>query len=86
MVPVGSVFAAILLERKVLTLNALLLLGGALQTIGIALFVILASEGGKVARQYGFQVVVGTGIGFVTTATFLLVPIKMEKRDLGTLT
>lgn len=85
MVPVGSIFAAILLDKKIVTLNALLLIGGVLETIGVALYAKLTSDISQIARQYGFQIVIGTGLGFVSTATFLLVPTKMEKRDLGML-
>ena len=83
MVPIGSVFAAVLLDKKLLTPNALLLIGGILQTIGVTLFSTLASATNNLGPQYGFQVIVGLGLGFVTTATFLLVPIKMERQDLG---
>lgn len=83
MTPVGSVCSAILLDKKLVTPNALLLIGGALQTIGVALFATLTTSRETLPQQYGFQILIGTGIGFVSTATFLLVPIKMEKRDLG---
>ncbi|KAF2448053.1 MFS general substrate transporter [Karstenula rhodostoma CBS 690.94] len=83
MVPVGSAFSAVFLDKKLLTLNALLLIGGSLQTIGVVLLATLVSNIGNLGPQYGFEVIVGTGLGFVTTATFLLVPMKMEKRDLA---
>jgi hypothetical protein len=83
MTPVGSVFSALLLNKKHVTPNALLLMGGALQTIGVTLLAKLTEGRDTLPRQYGFQILIGTGIGFVTTAAFLLVPIKMEKRDLG---
>ena len=83
MVPIGSILAAVLLEKKVLKPNALLLVGGILQTVGVSLLSTLASATESLGPQYGFQVIVGTGLGFVTTATFLLVPMKMERRDLG---
>ncbi|KAK7186533.1 hypothetical protein DPSP01_002037 [Paraphaeosphaeria sporulosa] len=83
MVPVGSIFAAVLLDRKLLSPNALLLTGGTLQTIGVTLFATLASDTDNLGPQYGYQVIVGIGLGFVTTATFLLVPMKMERRDLA---
>ncbi|OAG12507.1 MFS general substrate transporter [Paraphaeosphaeria sporulosa] len=83
MVPVGSIFAAVLLDRKLLSPNALLLTGGTLQTIGVTLFATLASDTDKLGPQYGYQVIVGIGLGFVTTATFLLIPMKMERRDLA---
>jgi hypothetical protein len=82
-VPIGSVFAAVLLDKRLLTPNPILLIGGALQTVGVTLFATLASATDSLGPQYGFQVIVGIGLGFVTTATFLLVPMKMERRDLG---
>jgi hypothetical protein len=83
LVPVGSGFAAMLLAKDILTPNTLLLIGGSLQTIGVALLATIASDTSKLGSQYGFQVITGIGLGFVATVTFLLVPIKMEKRDLG---
>jgi hypothetical protein len=83
MTPLGSVFSAILLVKKLVTTNVLLLIGGALQTIGVVLLATLKIDRKISPEQYGYQILIGTGIGFVSTATFLLVPIKMEKRDLG---
>ncbi|KAF2825549.1 MFS general substrate transporter [Ophiobolus disseminans] len=83
MTPVGSIWAALLLDRKLVTPNALLLVGGALQTIGVTLFATLTAGRETLPRQYGFQVLIGIGIGFVSTATFLLGPLKMEERDLA---
>jgi ABC-type enterobactin transport system permease subunit len=86
MVPVGSVVSAVLLDRKIVSINLLLCVGGALQTVGVALFANLSSSAGNLGRQYGFQIIIGIGLGCVSTATFLLVPIKLEKRDLGKFT
>jgi len=83
MTPVGSVLSALLLDKKLLTPNTLLLMGGALETSGVVLLATTIVGRDTLSQQYGFQVLVGTGVGFVSTATFLLVPIKMEKRDLG---
>lgn len=83
MVPVASALSAVLLDKKILSVNLLLLIGGVLQTSGVALFAVLTSSTDTMARQYGFQVIIGIGLGMVSTATFLLVPTKLEKRDLG---
>lgn len=83
MTPIGSIIAAVLLDKELVSLNVLLLIGGALETAGVTPFATLTSGNHTLAQQYVFQIVIGTGIGFISTATFLLVPIKMERRDVG---
>ncbi|PVI03994.1 hypothetical protein DM02DRAFT_652014 [Periconia macrospinosa] len=50
---------------------------------GSKIFAVLTSSTDIMARQYGFQVIIGICLGMVSTATFLLVPTKLEKRDLA---
>lgn len=58
--------------------------GTILEVIGVTLTSRLDGSPHIVPSQYGYQILIGVGSGFVTTAAVLLIPSVLENRDLGT--
>lgn len=84
-VPVGSSFAAVLMGKPKIPPCWIIMAGAVLQIIGLVLLVEFSNTEKVEAKQYGFQILVGTGVGFLNSALTLLVPYSMEKQDLGKL-
>lgn len=82
-VPAGSSIAAALMGKLKIPPCFIILAGAALQLVGAILLSDIPTDTVIHPRQYGFQILLGTGIGFVACGLILLVPFAMEKRDLG---
>ena len=83
-VPVSSAVAAVLMGRLKIPPCWIVLFGSILQVAGTVLLAQLDDYHEIRPSQYGFQIIAGTGVGFVNAALTLLVPYVMDKRDLGT--
>ncbi|KAF2256481.1 MFS general substrate transporter [Trematosphaeria pertusa] len=82
-VPAGSSIAAALMGKLKIPPCFIILAGAALQLVGAILLSDIPTDTVIHPRQYGFQILLGTGIGFVACGLILLVPFAMEKRDLA---
>jgi hypothetical protein len=60
-------------------------IGSALEVIGTALLSRASSDYDVKVSQYGFQILVGTGVGFIVSAVMFLIPTAVEQRDYGML-
>ncbi|OTB15832.1 hypothetical protein K445DRAFT_300593 [Daldinia sp. EC12] len=85
-VPVGSGLTGILLGRLRIRPVIVIAFGAILQIVGAALLARSSAEYNVHPSQYGFQVIIGIGLGFVMPALIYLLPYTMEKRDLATAT
>lgn len=62
----------------------LLMVGTAIQTVGVALLSTLPTTGREVARsEYGFEFLMGLGSGLNMGTLVLLAPLVVDKKDLG---
>ena len=80
--PVGSAIAATLMKRKISPIY-ILAAGGVFQTIGLSLLSTLTSSKQISPAQYGYQILVGIGVGLNIATISLMTPPLLEKRDLG---
>ncbi|KAI1804893.1 MFS general substrate transporter [Daldinia bambusicola] len=85
-VPVGSGLTGILLGKLRIRPFLVIGFGAILQVVGAALLSRSSTEYDVHSSQYGFQVIIGIGLGFVMPALIYLLPYTMEKRDLATAT
>ncbi|ORX97750.1 MFS multidrug transporter-like protein [Clohesyomyces aquaticus] len=83
-VPAGSSLAAGLMGKLRIPPCWVVLGGAILQITGLVLLSEMSDWRTINSSQYGFQILAGTGVGFVNAALTLLVPYAMEKRDLAT--
>lgn len=84
-VPSGSMFAALLMGRIKIPPCFVVLAGAVLQVVGAILLSRIPSDLQIRREQYGYQAILGLGIGFVACGLIMLVPFVMEQQDLGTL-
>jgi len=82
-IPIGSSLAAALMGKPKIPACWVISIGVILQIVGIVLLSRISTATHIDQSQYGFQILVGTGIGFQNAALTLLVPYVMDKRDLG---
>ncbi|KAF1966753.1 MFS general substrate transporter [Bimuria novae-zelandiae CBS 107.79] len=83
LVPSSSTFAAALMGKLQIPPSFIILAGSVLQLIGAVLFSRVPSNSDIHPDQYGYQVILGVGVGFVMCGLILLVPFVMEERDLS---
>ncbi|KAF2438547.1 MFS multidrug transporter-like protein [Karstenula rhodostoma CBS 690.94] len=82
-VPTGSSFAAAMMGKPRIPPSIIVLTGAVLQLIGAVLLSRIPTDSDIRAYQYGYQILLGAGVGFVACGLILLVPFAMEKRDLS---
>lgn len=83
-VPTGSAVAGALMGRPKIPPCWIVLFGSILQLFGTIFLSRIGTSYQVEATQYGCQILIGTGVGFVNAGLILLVPYAMQKRDLGT--
>jgi hypothetical protein len=83
MVPFASGITGILLGRLKMRACVVIFVGTALQMVGAALLSQSSTEYPVHASQYGYQILIGFGLGLVMPALIYMLPYTMEKRDLG---
>ncbi|KAF2184758.1 MFS general substrate transporter [Zopfia rhizophila CBS 207.26] len=83
MVPAGSSIASILMGKPQIPLCYIVLSGTIMQIIGTIFLARTPTDSYIHPSQYGFQILTGTGMGFLNAALILLVPYATEKRDLA---
>ena len=82
--PLGSGIAGLLMQRFEIPPLFLLVVGGSIQTIGVALMTTLpVGQKSIPAAQYGFDAVMGIGFGMGIGTTVMMAPLVFDKRDLG---
>jgi hypothetical protein len=81
-VPAGSSLAAGLMGKPKVPPCWILLAGIIMQALGVVFLSRTSTASHIDTAEYGFQILTGTGAGFMNAALILLVPYAMEKRDL----
>jgi hypothetical protein len=84
-VPFGSGVAGAMMGKPRIPPCWIMLAGSLMEILGIALLSQIDTSSHISASQYAFQIIAGTGTGFVNSGLILLVPYAMDKRDLGEL-
>jgi hypothetical protein len=54
-----------------------------LQVLGTVFLSRASTEFHVDPSQYGFQIMIGTGVGLIISAVMTLIPITMEEQDIG---
>lgn len=82
--PLGSGIAGLLMQRFEIPPLYLLIVGGSIQTIGVAMMTTLPVGQKTIpAAQYGYNAVTGIGFGMGIGTTVMMAPLVFDKRDLG---
>lgn len=85
--PLGTILSGLLVTKIKIPPVYLFLVGASLQTIGVALTGTLSvSNKGVPPAQYGYQVILGLGIGLTTDLIIVAAPTVIEEKDTGMLT
>jgi hypothetical protein len=79
----ASVFVNILAAKARIKPIYLLLVGSALQLIGLALFTTITNDTTIPAAIYGYEIISGFGVGMVIGICLVIPPHVVETRDLG---
>jgi MFS family permease len=82
-IPAGSILATVLMNKPRIPAAVIVLAGACLQIIGAILLWRIPTSTQIYRPQYAYQVLLGTGVGFLAAALLLLVPFIMDKQDLG---
>ena len=82
LVPSMSSLTALLMKKLVAPIY-ILMAGGILEIIGTVCLSMIDTSPKILASQYGFQILIGSGVGFINSALLLLVPFVMKRQDLG---
>ncbi|KAI0429506.1 putative multidrug resistance protein fnx1 [Xylaria sp. FL1042] len=83
-IPIGSIFAGILVGKAKIPPVFLLVLGSVLQVVGFALIGTLPSDLDIPSQIYGYQVLAGWGCGINFALLFILIPFVNKKQDNAT--
>lgn len=81
LLPVGTILTASLAGKAKVPPLYLLLGASALQIVGFVLLSTLTSNVQIAAAQYGFQIIVGLGIGSSIASLTVMTPFAVLKRD-----
>lgn len=82
--PLGSGFSGFLIQRLKIPPFYILIVAALLQTIGLALMGTLSTTQTKVpSAQYGYQVILGLGIGFSLSSIIIAAPTVIKDKDTG---
>ncbi|ORX93616.1 major facilitator superfamily domain-containing protein [Clohesyomyces aquaticus] len=82
-VPSGSALAGALMSKMKISPCIIILFGAIFQLVGAVLLSGIPTTPDLHSPQYGYQVLLGIGVGFVACGLILLVPVATEKRDLA---
>ncbi|KAH8687908.1 drug resistance transporter EmrB/QacA subfamily [Tricladium varicosporioides] len=83
--PVGSALAGLFMQKVKTPPMYILLAGGVIQLLGMALMTTLKEAGGTPfpLTQYGYEVVMGVGFGLSLGTVVMMSPLVFEKRDMA---
>ena len=82
--PLGSVISGYLIQSIKLPPTYVFLVGAILQTIGLALMGTLnVSDPNVPSAQYGYQVILGLGIGLTLSSLLIGAPTVIKEKDTG---
>ena len=82
--PFGSVLSSVFIMKAKAPPAIIVLLGAILQTIGSAMLSTLPVHHEIISATYGFETVLGIGLGLNIAALMILPPYVVQKRDQGT--
>jgi len=82
--PLGSILSGLLVTKVKIPPIYIFLVAAILQTIGLALMGSLSVSSSKVPpAQYGYQVILGLGIGLTLSSLIVAAPTAIEEKDTG---
>lgn len=82
--PLAGVTSGALVSKLKVAPLYILVGGGALQVVGIALMGFLSSQEGSVTPvQFSSEFIMGFGFGFNSSTLIILLPLVIEKQDTG---
>lgn len=81
--PFGSGIASVLVSKVKILPAFIVVFGAVLQTVGASLMSTLPVSQELMAANYGYQIVIGFGLGMNIAGLMVLTPYVVEKRDLG---
>jgi hypothetical protein len=76
--PIGSGFTSVMAKKKLIPLTFILLLGAVLQVVGSVLMSTLPISASILAAQYGYEIILGFGLGMSIGALLLAVQEKVD--------
>ncbi|KAL8901174.1 MAG: hypothetical protein Q9207_005333 [Kuettlingeria erythrocarpa] len=79
--PLGSALSGYLVSKIKFPPFYLFLVAAALQTVGLALMGTLSIASGVPSAQYGYQVILGLGIGLTLSSLIIAAPTVIENKD-----
>ena len=83
--PLGSAVSGFLVSKIQLPPIYIFLVAAILQTVGLALMGTLSvTEPGVASAQYGYQVILGLGIGLTLSSLIVAAPTVIDDKDTGT--
>ena len=85
LISIGSVLVNVIATKARIKPIYLLLIGSALQLIGLALFTTLPDGTTIPATIYGYEIISGFGIGMVIGICLVIPPHVVETKDIGML-
>ena len=84
--PLGSGASGFLIQRLKIPPFYIFIFAAVLQTVGLGLMGSLpVTNAGVPHAQYGYQVILGLGIGFSLSSVIIAAPTVIEDKDTGTL-
>ncbi|KAI2631943.1 putative MFS multidrug transporter [Hypoxylon sp. NC1633] len=81
--PVFSMICGIAVSKKPPLSTILLIIGAALTIVGMGLLSSLANSGPIAASVYGYEVIIGTGLGLMMPALIFLVKVEFDDNNLA---
>ncbi len=85
--PMGTVLSGLLVTKVKIPPLYIFLVAAILQTIGLALMGTLSvSNSGVPSAQYGYQAILGLGIGLTLSLLIVAAPTAIEEKDTGMFT
>lgn len=79
----GTIIAVPAMDRFHVRPPLIMAAGGCLEVIGTAVLSQAPNDYRVRAMQYGCQILIGTGVGFIVSAVMMLIKSGFEERDYG---
>ena len=82
--PLGAILSGLLVTKIKMPPLYIFLGAAILQTVGVALMSTLGTGTTVPSAQYGYQVILGLGIGLTLSVLIVAAPTAIEEKDTGT--
>ncbi|KAF2643899.1 MFS general substrate transporter [Massarina eburnea CBS 473.64] len=85
-VPTGSIISVPIMTKLRLPPTIIMAIGACLEIVGTVGLSRAPTHFHVASSQYGFQILIGTGVGFIVSAVMILLPTAFEERDFAVAT